>query len=75
MCHGGMMGQGGCPTDRMARYGPMELKSMCDLHEKMRNAKTPEERSAMLDQHMRHMAPEMRQRHLEMMEQHCSSAR
>jgi hypothetical protein len=56
-----MMGQG----------SGMDMKSMCDMHQKMKNARTPQERSALMGDYMKNMTPEMRQRHLEMMEHHC----
>jgi len=63
---GGMMGgQGGMMG------GQMDMKSMCDMHEKMKRSRTPQERSAMMDDTMKNMTPEMRQRHLEMMERQC----
>lgn len=58
----GMMGQGG---------GQMDMKSMCTMHDRMKNARTPEERGAMMDERMKGMSPEMRQRHMEMMQQQC----
>lgn len=48
----------------------MDMKSMCELNERMKNA-TPQERSAMMAQYMGNMTPEMRQRHFEMMERQC----
>lgn len=63
---GGMMGgQGGMMG------GQMELKSMCDMHERMKRSRTPQERSAMMEDTMKNMTPEMRQRHVEMMERQC----
>jgi hypothetical protein len=41
------------------------------MHEKMKRSRTPQERSAMMDDTMKNMTPEMRQRHLEMMERQC----
>ena len=65
---GGMMGgQGGM----MGQGGQMDMKSMCDMHQRMKNARTPQERGAMMNETMKNMTPEMRQRHFEMMEQHC----
>jgi hypothetical protein len=58
---GGMMGQG----------GQMDMKSRCDMHERMKNARTSQERGAMMNETMKNMTPEMRQRHVEMMEQRC----
>ena len=59
----GMMGQDGT--------GQMDMKSMCEMHGRMKNARTPEERGAMMDERMKGMSPEMRQRHMEMMQQQC----
>jgi hypothetical protein len=61
----GMMGSAGGPM------GMADPRSMCDMHQRMKGAKTAEERSAMMDEHMRNMSPEMRQRHMEMLQQHC----
>lgn len=57
----GMMGQG----------GQMDMKTMCEMHEKMKNAGTPAERSAMMNERMKNMSPEMKQRHMEMMQRQC----
>jgi hypothetical protein len=51
--------------------GMMDMKAMCDMHEKMMNAKTPEERRAMMDERMKNMSPEMMQKHMEMMQEQC----
>jgi len=59
----GMMGQGGA--------GQMDMKSMCEMHGRMKSARTPEERGAMMDERMKGMSPEMRQRQMEMMQQQC----
>lgn len=70
----GMMGQGGGQMGMMGKSGTagqMDLKSMCEMHDRMKSAKTSGERSAMIDDHMKNMPPEMRQRHMEMMQQHC----
>jgi hypothetical protein len=37
----------------------------------MMSARTPEERSAMMNERMKNMSPEMRQRYMEMMQQQC----
>jgi hypothetical protein len=57
----GMMGQG----------GQMDMKSMCEMHERMKNAGSPAERSAMMNERMKNMSPEMKQRHMEMMQRQC----
>ena len=43
------------------QMGMMDMKSMCDMHQKMMSAKTPEERRAMMDERMKNMSPEMMQ--------------
>lgn len=70
---GGMMGrQGGMMGAQGGMMGgQMDMKSMCDMHEKMTRSRTPQERSAMMDDTMKNMTPEMRQRHLDMMERQC----
>ena len=50
----------------MAKMGPDEM-AMCNMHQKMMSAKTPEERRALMAEHMKSMPPEMRQKHMEMM--------
>ncbi|MEC4718096.1 hypothetical protein RY831_02960 [Noviherbaspirillum sp. CPCC 100848] len=45
----------------------MDMKTMCDKHNKMMSAKTPEEKKSM-GTHMETMSPEMRQKHMTMME-------
>ncbi|PWF47790.1 hypothetical protein [Massilia glaciei] len=56
---GGGMGMG---------RGMMEMKAMCDMHKNMMSAKTPEERQAMMDERFKSMSPEMRKKHMEMMQ-------
>ena len=57
--HPGQMGQGG-----------MDMQRMCAMHRDIQTA--PEgQRQAMMERHMQQMSPEMRQRHMEMMRQHC----
>jgi hypothetical protein len=57
----GMIGQG----------GQMDMKSMCEMHERMKNAGSPAERSAMMNERMKNMSPEMKQRQMEMMQRQC----
>lgn len=74
----GRMGRGGS-TEQMGmmgggaggQMGMMDKKSMCEMHEKMMTTKTPAERTAMMDEHMKNMSPEERQKHMEMMKQQC----
>ena len=70
---GGMMGgQSGMMGGQGGMMGgQMDMKSMCDMHERMKRSRTPQERGAMMDDAMKNMTPEMRQRHMEMMERQC----
>ena len=63
----GMMGGGAS-----GQMGMMDRKSMCEMHHRMMTAKTPAERAAMMDERMKNMSPETRQKHLEMMKQQCN---
>ena len=49
--------------------GQMDMKSMCKMHNNMMSSKTPEQQRAMMDDHMKSMSPEARQKHMEMMQQ------
>lgn len=49
----------------------MDMKAMCDMHQKMMSANTPEERRAMMDERMKNMSPEMMQKHMDMMQAKC----
>jgi hypothetical protein len=48
----------------------MDMQSMCEMHKKMMSGKTPAERQAMMDEYMKSMPPEMRQR-MQMMHGQC----
>jgi hypothetical protein len=63
----GMMSSG----DSSAQTGMMDMKSMCDMHDKMMSAKTYEERQAIMDERMKNMSPQMRQDQLQMMQNRC----
>lgn len=52
------MGMGAGPMGRGMMMSDAEMKSMCDMHEKMMGAKTPEERRAMMTEHMGTQTPE-----------------
>lgn len=56
---------------QMGMMDSMDMKTMCDMHKKMMSSKTPAEREAMMDRNMKSMSPEMRQKHMEMMEAKC----
>ncbi len=48
-----------------------DMMAMCgDMHEKMMSAKTPEERKAMMQEHMKSMPPDMMKKHMAMMQEH-----
>lgn len=59
------------PGANMGMMGEMDMKSMCEMHQKMMEGKTPTERSAMMNEHMKSMSPEMKQQHLDMMREKC----
>ncbi|RZJ84380.1 MAG: hypothetical protein EOO64_03980 [Massilia sp.] len=64
-------GQPGAPaTEGHMGPGGMDMKQMCAMHRDIQRA-PDEQRQAMMDRHMQQMSPEMRQRHMEMMRQHC----
>lgn len=62
-------GQAGPSADKMEM---MDMKTMCDMHEKMKT-KTPEEQKAMMDEHMKTMSPEKKQEHMTMMQEKCKA--
>ena len=47
-----------------------DMAAMCDVHTKMMSAKTPEERRALMAEHMKTMSPDMMKRHMAMMQGH-----
>lgn len=49
--------------------GMMDMQSMCETHKKMMSGKTPAEQQAMMQEQMKAMTPEMRQRMQAMHEQ------
>jgi uncharacterized lipoprotein YajG len=64
-----MQGSSGAGTMGMgAGMMDADMNKMCrDMHDKMASAKTPEERQAMMQENMKSMTPEMRQRMQERM--------
>ena len=58
------------PTPEGARMGMADMKAMCDTHKKMMNEKTPAERNAMMEHHMKTATPDVLKR-MEMMQEHC----
>ena len=69
MGHGGVSGTAS-GTGTTSGPAAMDMGRMCTLHRALRNA-PPEQRQQLLEQHMKGMSPEMRQRHMDMMGQHC----
>lgn len=66
------LSQGGGTMGATASGEPaMDTKAMCGMHQRMMNASTPEERQALMDEHMRNMTPAMRQQQLDMMRMRC----
>lgn len=49
----------------------MDMKSMCDMYQKMMNGKTSAEQEAIMEEHMKMMPPEMTQKHMQMMQEQC----
>jgi hypothetical protein len=66
---GGMMG--GMGQGSGAGMATMDQMAMCDLSRQIGNARTPEEREELLARVMPNMAPEVRERHVQMMRQRC----
>lgn len=58
-------GAAGCGMQHMDR------EAMCAMYRGMRDAPTEAARQEMMEQRMSGMSPETRQRHMEMMRQHC----
>jgi hypothetical protein len=55
--------------DHAAMTGGMDMQSHCEKHKKMMSGKSTAEQQAMMQEHMKSMAPEMRQRMQAMHEQ------
>jgi hypothetical protein len=53
-----------------AAHASMDMQSMCEMHKKHMSGKSPAERQAMMDEHMKSMAPDMR-RKMEAMHAQC----
>ena len=52
-----------------AEMGSMDMQSHCEMHKKMMSGKSSAEQQAMMQEHMKSMSPEMRQRMQAMHEQ------
>ena len=76
---GGATAQGTPGCAMMGGAGPagcggmraMDKEAMCAMHRNLRDAPDEAARQALMERHMRGMSPDMRQRHMEMMRQHC----
>ncbi|WP_019142711.1 hypothetical protein [Noviherbaspirillum massiliense] len=64
----GSMPMGGPQGGHMGRMNRDDACGMEAMHERMMSARTPEERRALMAEHMRSMSLEMMQRHMEMMQ-------
>lgn len=61
----------GCATGPSGdKMGMMDMKTMCEMHAKMKD-KSPEEKQAMMGEHMKMMSPEKMQEHMAMMQEKC----
>lgn len=67
----GMAGDSAAGMQTGCAMQPMNRESMCTMYRSMREAPNEQARRAIMDQRMQGMSPEMRQRHLEMMQQQC----
>ncbi len=54
----------------MGGMGMMDMQQRCEMHKKMMSGKPPAEQQAMMQERMKSMTPEMRQR-MEAMHQQC----
>jgi hypothetical protein len=54
-----------------ARMANMDALAMCSLSRQIGNARTPGERQALLERAMPDMSPELREQHVQMMQQRC----
>jgi hypothetical protein len=66
---GGTAGSTGSGTG--AEPGAGDQRAMCEMSRRIRGARTPAERQALMDQNMPGMSPELREQHLQMMLQQC----
>jgi hypothetical protein len=53
------------------RMSTEDALAMCNLNRNIRDAKTPQEREALVARIWPHMSPEERERHVRMMQEHC----
>jgi hypothetical protein len=55
----------------MTRMSTEDALAMCNLSRQVQEAKTPQEREALVTRTWPHMSPEERERHVRMMQEHC----
>lgn len=69
---------GGCASSPMGQssdaMGGMsksdgDMTAMCEMHKKMMGSMSPQDQTAMMEEHMKNMTPEMRAQHMEQMKQ------
>jgi hypothetical protein len=56
------------PTTRMSTEDAL---AMCDLNQQIKDAKTPEERQALVERVLPNMTSQERERHVQMMQERC----
>jgi hypothetical protein len=67
----GAAGSGTASGTHDAAAGMGDRYEMCKLNQRIRSARTPEERQAIVEQAMPDMPQDSRERHLRMMQQSC----
>lgn len=53
------------------KAGMMDMKTMCDMHKEIMSAEMPSARRAMIDEKMKGMSADEKQKQLEMMDERC----
>jgi hypothetical protein len=59
------------PPGALKERGERDMAAMCQMHREMMGAKNGEERRAMMQERMKGMSPEMMQKHMAMLQEHC----
>ncbi|WGG52355.1 hypothetical protein [Rugamonas sp. DEMB1] len=62
---------GGAKTGAHGEMPMMEMKRMCEMHANMMRGKTPEERQAMMAEHMKGDSAETMKKKMTMMDEKC----
>jgi hypothetical protein len=71
MTGGDTMTSGSMTGTPDSRLSGMDLLAMCDLNRQISQAKTPEARQALIERVLPNTSPEVRERHLQLMQQRC----